>query len=184
MKSFVFVILFGASSAYAGAVGFELGDQYESVIYSGRTTVYCPARAPEIFYCNAGGLSPGVVSHFVAEGVQADKVRLKAYWQNGRTRSKNHSFSDGRTRSKVNLWINTLFQRPLLAMGANKIEYTLSKSGETVEEGQFLVNVQDGGRRVCDDGYYHAPASLCQSVGGVDYATACNHYFSRARGCE
>lgn len=167
--------------------GFSYGDTFEVIELSSRVELECRARygrvTRQIFYCRDQFLSPSDWDHFVFEGVDADEVELTATYENGDMRTKKEDFdaAKGRTEDRVNLWIGTLFQRPLLSFGHNEISYKMLKQDQTVEEGNFSVQVRLGERRFCRNGYYHTrDPHRCHTSNDE----ICNFHYRRQNWCR
>jgi hypothetical protein len=114
-----------------------------------------PNNSQTYFYaCADESLEPGESAKFVtAPGVDADHVALSATWESGKTVNKDTGFdsASGKSTKAFNLWIDTLFQRPLLNYGDNKIHYVLSKDGQTQSEGDFTATVEKAPLSKCDN---------------------------------
>ena len=59
-------------------------------------------------------------------------------------------------------------------MGENTVRYTLTKKGKTVEQGEFVVTVEEGQNQVCPTGTVWSPGNDCGSTTYV-----CDMYFDR-----
>ncbi len=137
-----------------GNTGFSSGDIFTANRFQGRVWAYCP-RSTRMHICRAGRLSPVPRDHFVFDGdIDADEVVLSNTNDLGETRTKKSAYSTRHNKSskRFNLWINTLTQRALLYIGENEIRYSMKKDGDTIEEGEFTVHVEDGGMRYCRQG--------------------------------
>ena len=160
-------------SAMATTVGFEHGSDYTSNTYEGNVTASC-ASGTRIHYCSAYDLSPSMYTRLVtSQSLNADRFEITATHESGKTKSKKGKFKGTKSKA-INLWLRTLLQRPLLAFGVNQITYKITKNGNTVEAGEFEVNVARGERRACRRGYLRMSGDSCNNSSSV-----CNEYFRR-----
>lgn len=174
MKGLLALILVLTGGFAFAETTFEHGTVYQANTYSGNVWVNCSDRPSELRHCAGYDLDPGMYTRLVS-GANADRFEVEALHADGSTRSKKGKFkaSEGKSEA-INLWIATLFQRPLLEMGENTIRYTLTKKGEVVEQGEFNVRVESGSRQVCPTGTVWSPGNDCGSTSYV-----CDTYFSR-----
>lgn len=138
----------------ASAAGLSGGDQYSAIRIEGQLTVQCPGANPATAqaYCGADLLNPGEYSYFVNGNKDADHVSLQATREDGsvsKAKTVEYDSAKGISKKSFNLWIRTVLQRPLLDFGKNTVHYKMTKNGTTVEEGDFVVTVADGGRFSC-----------------------------------
>lgn len=178
--SLYFVLSFTLTSR-AEAASFSQGDHFQAFSKRGNVTVYCPNQYA-YFRCFDNYLSPANRDYFVYENApMADRVELKAYQYDGRTQTKTERFQEGRTESSVNLWINTLFQRPLLNYGNNRISYKMTHQGEVTEEGEFDVYVERMPLLTCTHRTYWSPSAWDCSPQAAN--NVCMRYFLESRNC-
>lgn len=85
--------------------------------------------------------------------------------------------SESRSVRKINLWVSSVFQRPLLKRGENIIKYTFFKNKLVVLEGEFVVNVVDGDYIACRNGRIYSAS--CQG-----YYQVCSNYLYRSNYCR
>jgi hypothetical protein len=113
----------------------------------------------------------------LVSGADADRFEITSTDENGKVTKKDGKFNAANGESgSINLWITTLFQRPLLKIGANKISYNLTQNGTSVESGEFEATVERGGRLYCDSHTLFYSGSSCPNI-----STVCSDYFARAR---
>lgn len=188
MKTFTFLALFPLYVFAADDAGFETGNEFQSVYLEGEITVSC--RDPQggsdlaIFRCAAEVLDPAEFVKFKGPaGVDADEVVLKATREDGSMREKSESYNPatGLSKGRFNLWIATLFQRPLLKHGRNSVDYSLQKSGAPVKSGNFTANVSQGPDRSCRyrRHYQSSDMSDCRSSQRL-----CSRYFWEENYCQ
>ena len=180
-------ILFPLFSS-AEEIGFVHGNTRQLVALEGELIVLCPsspgANPPvQTFYCHDLVMEPSSYDYFRGpNGLVASEVVLTATREDGTKKSKtliydSHSF---RTTDSINLWISTLFQRPLLKEGRNKLSYTLIQNSTTVGQGDFEAIVQSGTSRQCPKTTYNSVnADDCTSPYSV-----CERYFSQYNNCK
>lgn len=188
MRTLTMALLASLFSVHAFAVntGFETGNEFTARLYRGQVSVSCiSSNDHSIYYynCSAEDLDPAQTANFViAPGVDADQVALTSTWENGKTVDKNTDFDSttGKSKKKFNLWISTLFQRPLLDFGTNKIHYVLSKDGKTQSEGDFTATVKKAPATTC------RPASLMETFAGncQSVTVMCQRYFQEVAQCD
>lgn len=173
------VVLFLISSmAWAG---FTRGSKFYYVSLEGELTVHCQNQI-EFVSCREDFLEPWPYDHF--EGPQhshAETVLLQA--QVGDNIRKATASYDGRRgkSSDVNLGIYALFQKPLLRVGTNKIQYfLLDKKDKVVDQGNFSVEVARLSARKCA----HREI-LLPDVQGCSYTySVCQQYFKSMNYCR
>ncbi len=170
------------------AVGFSHGSLMNSVPVTGQVTVFCPATVANPsgskakYSCQDLVLEPSAYDYFMGpQGLVADHLTLVATREDGSIRSKTDLYdgSHFRSTSSLNLWISTLFQRPLFKKGLNKISYTLVLDQAIVGQGDFKVLVQEQAARECPvSQYMSADPADCESPFSV-----CERYFSQYNNC-
>lgn len=177
------LILFTTVVARAAAPGFAQGNQFYAIPLQGNVTVYCGTSESASYTCYDTVLDPASYDYFVGpEGIRAEQVTLSCLRQDGTRRDRTEDYDTKNTRSlhAYNLWINTPFQRPLLAMGVNKIDYTMSNMGKIIQQGTFSVNVAHGKARNCPTTHYNSSdINDCQSP-----YTVCQRYFEQYDYCR
>ncbi|TNE99321.1 MAG: hypothetical protein EP326_08350 [Deltaproteobacteria bacterium] len=180
MKVLMLTAVLFSSTAFAN-IGFKSGNKLQAQTLRGSFTAFCP-QGSRTQYCAIDTLSPSVRDKFVYSGVDADEVTLTAEHQQGSRRVKTSDFNstDGESDKWFNLWLASLFQRPLLRDGVNKISYSLKKDGNVVEAGTFEAVVERLEDARCRHRHYtfHSQND-CNSL-----ATHCTRYFLDERYCE
>ena len=181
-------LLFSSVAFSADDIGFSHGSMMNSVPVSGRVTVFCPASIVNptsvtvSYSCQDVILEPAPYDYFIGpKGQDADHLTLLATREDGSVRSKTDLYDGTQTRSSsaLNLWISTLFQRPLLKKGLNRIDYTLVLDKAVVGQGKFQVLVQELPGRECPvSQYVSADPADCNSPFSV-----CERYFSQYNNC-
>ena len=98
-------------------------------------------------------LDPSSYDYFYGpKGTGANAVELRVERADGSLKIKTNQYDskNGKSTSSFNLWISTLFQKPLLMGGVNKVHYSLyDSSADNVQEyaaGDFTVTVTRGPR--------------------------------------
>ncbi|HEY8271261.1 MAG TPA: hypothetical protein VIG33_10270 [Pseudobdellovibrionaceae bacterium] len=177
------LILSTGFAADETSVGFSQGNRFYSSHLQGTVTVYCESGETVTYTCNDTVLDPSSYDYFVGpQGVKAEEVSLTSTRADGSRRERTESYNSKtpRSMSAFNLWISTPFQRPLLGLGSNKIDYRLKSAGKTVDQGAFSVSVTYGGPRTCPATHYNSnDASDCQSP-----YTICQKYFEQYDHCR
>lgn len=160
MKTFLLLCLFvSPAMAEELSTGFDVGNDFVATYLSGEVTVSCRDNGQSdfaSFRCVGEVLDPAEFVRFKGPKVSADKVILSALREDGSVREKSESYDaeKGISKGRFNLWISTLFQRPLLKFGRNVVDYSLTKSGKTVKAGQFTAQVSAGPERSCQRRHY------------------------------
>ena len=174
----------------AEAAQFGLDNKYTAVEIFGRIEVRCRdnprpnfSRYRVYHTCRDWTLDPAEYDYFYHDSQKiADRFKLKSHQANGRVRSKEGGFNSkkGRSQDRVNLWVETLFQRALLDVGSNRIEFALLKGAQVQEEGEFTLEVNVGERRQCQRRSFRA-----MSPSDCDYPERfCWQYFNEANYCQ
>jgi hypothetical protein len=181
--SMIFALLLMSISAHAD-VGFRGGNEMTAVLAEGDITVQCHRGTPNVRYvrCRQDVLIGGEYDYFVGpKGVAADEVTLTARHEDGSSRTKkvDYDSKNGRSEKRINLWILTLLQKPLLDVGVNKISYKMTRGSKVSANGEFTATVKDGGRKICRrHGYYNEFGGDCMNP-----ERFCSQYFSENNYC-
>lgn len=188
MKFILGVLLLGALSANAD-VGFSQGNQLTAILAQGEIAVHCSGDGTGIgaryarYLCQEDLLMTGEYDFFIGpQGVVADEVTLTAQHEDGSRRTKTVAYESKANRSakRLNLWISTLLQRPLLNPGINRVSYKMTLAGKMTAQGEFDVEVKDGGKKVCSRrGTYWSNSSLDCTSG----SSFCGQYFRENNYC-
>ncbi|MDZ4083710.1 MAG: hypothetical protein U1E10_12285 [Bdellovibrionales bacterium] len=174
--------------ASAAQTGFKNGNKFEYKSAVGDVSVHCPNTGGSLpggpsgptfanYRCYGYSLTPGDADYFVGPKVNADEVELIAVRADGSKRSKTGEYESAKGQSKdtFNLWIETLFQKPLLKMGRNDVTWNLKRGGRTVQTGSFIAEVFDRGDLRCPAASETSwDPSDCQNSGRI-----CSDYFFR-----
>lgn len=167
------------------ADGFSKGNDIRVNRIYGDLTLYCqdPGAGHQTKWvqCAADLWSPGLTDYFVGPVANASKVTLQATRQDGSTRTKDSDYlgAEGRSKSRFNLGIATLTQKPLLKEGINQIQFTLSEAGQTVTTGQFTSTVTRGEELYCPHD------SQWGNLHDCDFPqSACERYFRDYNYCQ
>lgn len=182
------MFLIGASFALPlYATGFSGGDQFSTVNIEGRLSVQCtgPTGTSSAFAdCRGQLLNPGEYSYFVGPQVDADHVTLSATREDGsvsKSKTEEYDSAKGKSKKSFNLWISTVFQRPLLGFGKNIVKYSLTQNGKVIDGGTFITTVVAGGRSVCQrTGFYFSNSSSDCSMP----TNFCARYFNENNYCQ
>lgn len=175
-----------SAAAWAGTTGFTAGNEFTSADLQGDLRMSCQegGQNEHAFHtCEANVLDPAEFSYFTtAPGGTADTVTLIATHEDGSTREKTESYdpAKGRSTGSFNLWIYTLFQRPLLHPGVNRIHFKLTHGGVVEREGDFVATVQTGKPRTCDYRFEFSNSLMdCRNS-----SSACDRYFRDQNWCQ
>lgn len=188
MKYFVWFLFLSSFSANAD-VGFSQGNQLTAVLSQGEIAVHCTADGigggarTALYLCQEDLILTGEYDYFVGpQGVAADEVTLTAQHEDGSQRTKTVAYDakEARSAKRFNLWISTLLQRPLLDPGLNRVSYKMTLKGKMTAQGEFEVEVKNGGKKVCSRrGTYWSNNSIdCNSSSHF-----CSQYFRENNYC-
>lgn len=163
---------------------FEDGNDFQYFGAVGNVSVQCfpsggaPSGPTSAYYrCDGYSFSPGEEARFIGPVTDADEVTLVATHADRSTRSKSGSYDGrkGQSDDRFNLWISTVFQRPLLKMGINTVAWTLKRKGKSVAKGSFTANVKDNGDLQCPS----ASETSWDMDDCMSSSRVCSNYFSR-----
>lgn len=186
VRIFAFLVAFNAVPADVGAVGLSAGDVFSATPLAGDLTVRCNDGGQQntaYYACYEEILEPVDTSYFLGpEGESASRAELTANYENGETRTMDLRYNAATGRSEaVNLWLSSLFQRPLLSYGANRISFSMRNEADAeLSRGEFLAQVNIGARRRCRARtYWSSSMSDCRSPG-----FACSRFFRDENYCR
>lgn len=175
-----------ALPSWAVETGLSQGSEFSATPVHGSLSVDCQDSSGQDFAnydCSDVILEPTDNDYFVTQpGGHAAQFELRAVHEDGSVQKKNGDFDPtrGRSKSSINLWIATLFQRPLLNMGTNRISYQLKNGSVTEKSGEFDVHVRQGKERVCPHDFVNSPTlDDCRSSANV-----CDNYLWRFNYCR
>ena len=149
---------------------FSKGDQFQFVNIDGVLTVQC-VNGTTTITCRDTFMDPWPYDIFIGPtNLSAQSVEIHSD-TNGETQVANYTGRQGRS-AEINLGVFSIFQKPLLNLGANNIRYALlDKNKAVLETAIFQVGVTRGPSRSClakeirpissQDCDY--PYSLCQA---------------------
>ena len=143
MKLFT-ILLVGLIASLAWAGGFETGNKFEIQDLEGHIQVRCiDGEVSHYEKCTRETMFPAEFVYFLGDKVSADHVELVATHSDKTTVKKKVRYSSqkGRTKERVNLWVRSLFQKPLLKRGQNSITYQWISGGKKTKGGTFTVEV-------------------------------------------
>ncbi len=171
----------------AAEVEFQAGSQYESVNLSGTVGLWCqndrkegvPERSYKLVNCRGNILIPGEFSKVRYNGgLAADEIALSVTQGSGKRVNKSSRLKNGVSTKNINLWVRTLFQRPLLDFGTNQVEYSVTNNDNLVAAGTFEVYVDSLPDRSCRHRTYNVPTDCNNSY------SICERYFRDENYCE
>lgn len=175
------ISLLMSTSALAANVGFSNGHQFTARNISGSFTLFCPSQT-KVVQCRGYELSPANFDYLVfPTSIAADRVELSSVNEDGKVTVKKLKVDSdaGRSKRRVNLWIKTLFQKPLLSLGINKILYQFSYKGNDSLSGSFSVNVASGEPLQCRHDTIVGSQRDCDNAYSL-----CNRYFASQNNCR
>lgn len=188
LRTCLAIMLFSLS-AHADFVGFVHGSEFTAAAIEGRVTVSCNGFngvGSAVYACRDAILEPQIYDYFTGpRNAKAADVELKCTRDDGsvRTKTSGYNGAKGLSTDSFNLWISTLFQKPLLQVGVNTIDYriTADDRAETeIAKGRFVVNVKRVAARRCPDAHYNSTdINDCNSQYSV-----CQRYFEEYHNCR
>jgi len=176
------ILLFTLShSLFAVNVGFENGNEYEARDLSGSFTLFCPQQT-RVVHCRGYELAPASFDYLLfPTTVVADQVELSSVNESGKVTKKKLKVisNEGRSKKRVNLWVKTLFQKPLLSLGKNKILYQFSYRGNDSLAGSFSVDVKAAAPLQCRHETMIGSQRDCENAYPL-----CSVYFAQQNNCQ
>lgn len=187
MFRMMFLVHILCSFAQADVAGFSRGSEFIGTSIQGQVRVNCNGfngSATAVYNCRDIALEPNPYDHFIGpKDSRLDKIDLTAFHEAGTNRNKLMGYDGirGKSREAFNLWISTIFQKPILAFGLNTIRYKLySDYNSTVVEGNFNVVVKRGFARQCQSMQYDSSdINDCNSQYSI-----CQRYFNEQKNCQ
>ena len=180
MKALILMTMLMTSSF---ALEFRSGDTFTYQQLRGSVRVQCQDQNRRTQFhtvqCYQNILSPTEMDYVVSEQLDADEIKVTSTWESGKVVKKDVKYDTNKDRSKkrLNLWIRTLFQRPLLAPGTNEVTFVAYKDGREVQSRTQSVEVRNGGGKYCP--YYSMYIGSCTQLSFV-----CSEYFQRFNYCR
>lgn len=172
-----------ATPAFAHSGGFVGGNHFEYTSASGNVFVHCPRTGGGVpsgpssanFRCYGYIFQPAESAQFMGPRTTADEVELTAIREDGTSFTKTSGYDGARgvSSDSFNLWIETLFQRPLLKLGVNQVNWVLKSAGQTVMYGSFEAVVDQKPSLTCPN----ASMTLWDTDGCTNSYRACSEYY-------
>lgn len=160
---------------------FTRGDDFRYVNIDGSLTITCKNRTKTVT-CRDVFMDPWPYDLFVGpRNINAQSVELRStVGSESQTAIIKY---DGRTgkSSEVNLGVFSLFQKPLLKVGQNKIRFALlGKEENVLETDTFEVSVTRGKSRTCEP-----RQTETQNIDDCEYSySLCQLYFRNQNYCR
>ena len=178
----IFIALLSWGFAYAYTVSLDRQGVMTEDFLRGSVRVQCNQNG-RIYYqnylCDSSLLRGGNFGYLVVTNgsLDADFVQMSSF-ANNTTKSSRFNALTGRSFSQFNLWMSSVFQRPLLHRGLNTIAYTFFKNNAIVAQGSFNVNIYRGNDLNCGFGnlFYN---TICPNL-----FQACDDFFRRRNYCR
>lgn len=175
---------------FAFAQSFQAGLDRRVVPIQGQVTVFCQiatgAEQRADFTCRDRIMEPSPYDIFMDQkfpGERSLSLELTAKDQQGGVRVKTSAYSSqfGKSEERINLWISSPFQKPLLKLGRNWIQYRITnRQNKTLSEGEVISDVNLVPLRTC-------PRTVYQSTNPNDCVsqhTVCQQYFEQYNFCS
>lgn len=189
MVNLLFTFLALPLFAQSNNVGFSQGNVLTAIPIQGQVQVTCSGfngEANAVYNCRDVVLEPQAYDYFL--GPRDPKLRwvdIIATRQDGSNRVKTAAYdgANGRTTEALNLWISTIFQKGLLALGNNEIQYklyTADNTRDSLVSGTYQAVVNRAPTRQCQAGSYESPdINDCSSQYSI-----CQRFFSERNFCK
>ncbi|MCO5141594.1 MAG: hypothetical protein M9962_00725 [Oligoflexia bacterium] len=177
-------------STLALSAGFSSGNSFTAHNIYGAITIYCEdpfenRRESVYVHCQDQILNPVESDYFLAGKYKAGtKLEVLSTQESGKQIYKKVPYKgkEGQSSSPLNLWISTLLQTPLLAMGDNKIDFELhDRDWKTLSKGRITVRVREGEANTCryQRTYFSRNLNDCRTP-----QTLCRQYFQEENYCQ
>lgn len=176
-------LAFIPSFSFAQTGGFVGGNRFEYTSAVGDVFVHCPQTGGGVpsgpstanFRCYGYIFQPAESAQFMGPQTTADEVELTAIHEDGTTFTKSSGYDGlrGVSTDTFNLWIETVFQKPLLKLGVNQVNWVLKSAGQAVAQGAFEATVVQKQSLICPN----ASMTLWNSDGCTNSYRACSDYF-------
>lgn len=178
---FVFVLVGGQ----AFSADFEGHTEFESYDVRGTYKVTCLGATTKFqtHLCKAYGMHPFNWARFSHSPKNyVEYVTLKSHRPDGKSVTKRLQWNEQLEQSfeEVNLWKKSMFVKPLLSHGVNKVDYSFTVKNKVVESGSFDVTVNKGNHYRCE--------TLTETKKNSKYCDdsmeACTYYFNKQKNCQ
>lgn len=188
----MFLLLCSPLVEKAEAQTFSRGDHFVAIPLRGQVVASCPQQRPGFpgggpslvsYSCRDLVLEPSERDYFLGpQGVGAETVHLQVVHADGSTREKDYSYDSAtfRTKKLVNLWLASLFQKPLLEEGLNQFKYVLKNGDQAIREGRFEVQVDRGAARTCP----RSSLTIWDPNECSNQVSVCRRYFQQFDNCK
>jgi hypothetical protein len=176
------------SHGQSNRIGFAAGADFAASSIEGDVSVTCSSFnnvGHAEYLCRNIVLEPAMYDYFVGpKEARAKRISLNVVHQDGSSREKTVEYDgqNGRSKEAFNLWVSTLFQRRMLEMGMNTVNYSLldAKTNTEFSRGTVGVKVAAGAHRVCPAASYTSvDINDCNSQYSI-----CQRYFEEFKNCK
>ncbi len=192
MLKVVSIILLLCSAAKAADLpGFASGSDFSATPIEGTVIMTCEGfngTSEATYSCRDVVLDPQAFDTFTGPvDPRATQVELRADHEDGSSRVKMAGYNGktGKSTSTFNLWVSTLFQKPLLMAGVNKLSYSVysgtgSEAFQEYARGTFVLTVKRNTLRRCPTTQYHSTdVTDCNAQYSI-----CQRYFEQYNNCR
>lgn len=172
------------------AQSFQAGLNRQVVPVQGQVTVFCQlptgAQQRAEFTCRDRVMEPSPYDVFTEQKFPNERnltLELAARDPSGGIRVKTSGYSAqlGKSEERLNLWILSPFQKPLLKLGRNWVQYRITnRQNKVLSEGEVISEVNLAQLRTC-------PRTVYNSTNPNDCAsqyTVCQQYFEQYNFCN
>jgi hypothetical protein len=176
-----FLVLVSMSFVSAAHGNFSRGDAFQYVNIAGSLKVVCENQT-QVVACQDIFMEPWPYDIFIgAKNPAAESVQINARSKNDSQKLTVDYYGRIGKSADINLGVSSLFQKPLLKLGENKIQYVLlDKVGNTLDSNIFVVTVTRGQSRRCVESEI-----LSLNSEDCDHPyTLCQKYFRKNNYCR
>lgn len=178
---FLILALTLSTNVLAKDIQFNEKDHLNVITMEGMVSVRCQSGqypASRIYQCYSSNIEDGNYQRLqILSDFDADHIYLKNS-KSGIQKNSRINQSTQKTR-EINLWIESLTQRPLLDYGQNILEYNLTKKNQSLIKGSYTITVEKSEQRRCPNGFLYYNSRQCP-----DRFMACRDYFYQYRYCK
>jgi hypothetical protein len=184
------VILFSFFFEFAFAQSFQTGLDRRVVPIQGQVTVFCQMSTGEEqradFICRDRIMEPSPYDFFIGQRFPNERnlsIELLARDAQGGLRTKTSAYSGqlGKSEERINLWISSPFQKPLLRLGRNWVQYRImNRQNAVLSQGEVISDVNLVASRSCPRTVYNST----NSNDCISQYTVCQQYFEQYNFCN
>lgn len=183
MKYFILMLCFSFSAqVFSQNITLGSGTEYTYIQKSGRVNFVCGTTLSNSYKCFDHSVSPSIRSHIYYKGnKKVSSIELTAHHQQFQTKQtikRRFIKRKQRSRRKFLTYWPQLGNLALFREGLNVVDYDLKLRKNSVERGQFEVQVTREERQCELANLYEVSPLACQ-----DQTYGCEVYFHKVKNC-